>query len=80
MIDYKKLNTLLNSIVSFKEIYAKYNAELNFSINESALCISIIQNNKKLDYQFSMCLKFLNEEFTQYCNTILQKLEKGDFQ
>ena len=78
MIDYKILNTLLNSIVSFKEIYAKYNAQLNFSINENSLCISIIQNNKKLDYQFSMCLKFLNEEFISYCNSILPKIQKGE--
>ena len=77
MIDYKILNSLLDTIVSFKEIYSKYNATLNFSINENSLFISILQKSKKVDHQFSMS-KNLNQDLTLYCNSSLDKLQKGE--
>lgn len=77
MIDYKILNSLLDSIVTFKEIYSKFDASLNFSINENSLLISIVQYNKKLDYQFLMSSN-LNQELNFYCNSILPKIQKGE--
>ena len=77
MIDYRILNSLLNTIVSFKEIYSKYNVTLNFSVNENSLLISILQKSKKVDHQFSMS-KNLNQDVIFYCNSILDKLQKGE--
>jgi len=51
-----------------------YKADINFSINENSLLVSIIQNNKKVDRQ----LLLSDEDFNYYCNSILLKLQKGE--